>query len=447
MPGREGFDFVVVRRDCYAPLGRDSHGNLTDVGTMERLTHAGRRYLLLERRTAGEVGLTIETRLFELNGDALGCETPLDTLPQTAALRPTLLLPGVVGVGLAAVRTPLRNCVDGSADAVSVYAPAVGLLHALARNEQRLEQEFANGASRVFASEDLLREDAWGRPGLRDDLFVGLPDDPANVGVTVYSPTLREGSYLARKQDLLRGCENLLGLKRGLLSEVEAVERTATEITSSQGEYSLTIQDLQEMWTNALRSALALCDALGRAYALCPGTALDPDQIVIDWGDGVLYDRTRTWQEYQAIRHPLHARHRRVARRPGAGLRRPPDADRRGRQNRGERRNARHPSGVEVPRSLHRAGRGPQPAAVRHQKPRCDRAAQAAKPSSCQSDGFLSVFQPGSTDHFRHSIGSGENPLCHHARHVRDVLCAVAAAHGIDRRTGDPDRDLPLQRV
>ena len=61
-------------------------------------------------------------------------------------------------------------------------------MHALARCEDQLNHEFLNGASRVFASEDLLRPDASGARGLRDDLFVGLPDDPANVGVTVYSP-------------------------------------------------------------------------------------------------------------------------------------------------------------------------------------------------------------------------------------------------------------------
>ena len=72
-----GFDFVPIRRDCYAPLGRD--------------------YLLLERRTAGADGLTIETRLFELAGEALGREVPLATLPATAQLQPSLLLPGVRG--------------------------------------------------------------------------------------------------------------------------------------------------------------------------------------------------------------------------------------------------------------------------------------------------------------------------------------------------------------
>lgn len=152
-----------------------------------------------------------------------------------------------------------------------------------------------------FASEDLLRPDAQGRRALQDDLFVGLPDDPANVGVTVYSPTLREGSYLARKQDLLRGCESLLGLRRGILSEVEtpAEPRTATEIAATSVDYDLTIRDLQSAWTDTVQQAMALCSALGAVYGLdgLPQTAAP----AIDWGDGVLYDRARIWAEQREL--------------------------------------------------------------------------------------------------------------------------------------------------
>ena len=181
------------------------------------------------------------------------------------------------------------------------YAPAAGLLHALARCEEQLNAEFASGASRVFASEDLLRPDAQGRRALQDDLFVGLPDDPANVGVTVYSPALREGSYLARKQDLLRGCESLLGLRRGILSEVEtpAEPRTATEIAATSVDYDLTIRDLQSAWTDTVQQAMALCSALGAVYGLggLPQTAAP----AIDCGDGVLYDRARIWAEQREL--------------------------------------------------------------------------------------------------------------------------------------------------
>ena len=200
--------FVPIRRDCYLPLGRDDRGNLTSVGMMQTLYENGKKYVLLERRTDMEDNTLIENRLFEVNGQALGRRVPLDTLTACKMLSDEEFLPNVPCMGLAVLRMPTVNCVDGSADPVSIYAPAVGLMHALARCEDQLNHEFLNGASRVFASEDLLRPDASGARGLRDDLFVGLPDDPANVGVTVYSPTLREGSYLARKQDILRSCES-----------------------------------------------------------------------------------------------------------------------------------------------------------------------------------------------------------------------------------------------
>lgn len=291
-PSLQALDAVRVQAMQYALVGGEC--------LLKPVLH-GRGYLLLERRTAGADGLTIETRLFELAGEALGREVPLAALPATAQLQPSLLLPGVRGVGLAALRTPLLNCVDGGPDAVAVYAPAAGLMHSAARLEYQMRQEFENGASRVFASEDLLREDGYGRRTLQDDLFIGLPDDPANVGVTVYSPQLRVEQFLARKQDILRSCESLIGFKRGILSEVEAAERTATEITSSEGDYNLTIQELQAMWQNGAGQALELCAALGKVYGM-PGLSFDAGKdLTMDWGDGVLFDRTRTWNEYMSM--------------------------------------------------------------------------------------------------------------------------------------------------
>ena len=90
----------------------------------------------------------------------------------------------------------------------------------------------------------------------------------------------------------------MIGLKRGILGEVEAAQRTATEVTSSQGDYSLTVQELQQMWEKALRDALVLCGRLGKLYQISGAHELEPDQIVaVDWGNGVLYDKDKEWAE------------------------------------------------------------------------------------------------------------------------------------------------------
>ena len=94
------------------------------------------------------------------------------------------------------------------------------------------------------------------RRALCDNVFTAIDDMPENVGITIFSPAFREQSFLARKTEYLRNCETLIGLKRGILSEVEAVERTAKEITSSEGDYNLTIIDFQQMWEKAVREAV-----------------------------------------------------------------------------------------------------------------------------------------------------------------------------------------------
>lgn len=277
---------------------------MTDLATCETCVVAERRYYtLVERRTAGLDGrLTIQNRLYESdNGNMLGSPVPLDSLPQYAGLAPeyTYATP-IDGVGLVHIRMPAANTVDGSPDGVSVYEPAMGLIHNIDRNEYQLGREFELGRMRIVASADLLTQAVPGKPGrkrLRDDLFVGMEDSPGNVGITAFSPPLRDENYERRRQTYLKSIENLLGIKRGILSDAEATEKTATEITSSAGDYSLSIIDFQRLWYDSLQDALRLADQIGQAYRLCDATPWDPDTLTVTWGNGVLYDADKEWAE------------------------------------------------------------------------------------------------------------------------------------------------------
>lgn len=298
---QDGFIFSVVRRDCFIPLSRSIDGRLTSVGTAESTTVDGKYYTLLERRTVSQGKLTIESRLYISDTrSTIGTQVPLSTLPQYTDLQPSFELP-IDSIGMVALQTPMLNCVDGSKDGISVYAPAVSLIRNINRNERLLDDEFERGQSRIIASADFLNRDENGRKRLEANVFTAIDDDPELVGITIFSPALREASYLARKQEYLRNIESLIGFKRGILSEVEAAERTATEITSSAGDYNLTIQDFQQAWADAVRETLVLCDTLGQIYHLCDSAKFDPESVVIDWGDGVLFNRDKVWAEYSSM--------------------------------------------------------------------------------------------------------------------------------------------------
>ena len=295
-PAGDGFTFTLIPRDHMLVFGRDSAGRLTDVGLTQKVTRGRYHYTLLERRTLDGGALTIENRLYRsLSDKSLGELCSLGELPEFADLPGRYTFPAVMeNVGLVEVKTPLLNCVDGSHDGVSVYAAATELIGRIEENERQLQEEFRRGESRIILSRDLLDENQQ----LTQNLFVGLDEDAQQVGLHIFSPQLREQSYLARKAEYLRNVESVIGLQRGMLSDVNAQDRTATEVAASEGEYNLTVMQLQAMWQQALEETMALCGCLAKIFGLC---GAEVPKITVDWGNGILYDEDKLWADYKEM--------------------------------------------------------------------------------------------------------------------------------------------------
>jgi A118 family predicted phage portal protein len=283
-------------------FARDHEGVPTDIGLTEQSAWGKFYYTLLERRRVDADGvLTISYQLYRSgNRESLGTEVELREHPAYRHLAKQWRCQ-MEGVGMVRVKTPMVNCIDGSADGVAVFAPATELIAAIDENEAQLRGEFLRGQSRIIVSRDLLDKEK----NLSDNLFIGLDDDPQSVGMTIFAPALREQSYLARKQEYLRNVESIVGLKRGTLSDANMDERTATEIAASQADYSLTVMDFQTMWEQAVKDTVFLCARLAKLYAMEEAKDL---RVCFDWGNGVLYDEEKTWADYlQMVRDGLIA--------------------------------------------------------------------------------------------------------------------------------------------
>lgn len=300
--GRTYFRPRVIRRDQAVVMGRDPDGRLTSIGTSEQTAQGGSWYTLLVTRTVDGNGfLTARNKLYR-SADAreLGTPCELHSLSRYAELPETWTHSKPVGsVGMVPLRTPMANCVDGSLEAVSIYEPAMGLIHNINRNEALLSREFELGQHRIVAPAEMLRTGDHGERKLDDQVFVGLQEFRAQgIGLTAFSPALRHESYETRKQSYLKSIENVIGMKRGLLSDVQEVEKTAYEIASTAGDYNLSLIDLQRVWFDAVREYLTLCDTLGRMYHYCDDTSWDArEQLSISWGNGVLYDPDKNWSD------------------------------------------------------------------------------------------------------------------------------------------------------
>lgn len=292
-----GIEWRYIRRDGYIVLGRDADGALTDICTSEKTAKGKGWYTLIERRAATGNGLLVSNKLyFSDNAATLGRLVSLETLDKYKGLQEKYLFPGITGIGLAEIKMPVANCVDGSHDGISLLEPVQGLIHAINRNEYQLNREFELGRARVIASADMLHSTANGKK-LDDDLFVGMEEDPSRVGLTIFAPELRNANYEQRRQAYLKAIENLLGIKRGILSDVEAAERTATEINTSAGDYAVSIMELQSLWYDTLQEALQLANQLLVLYGFCPEGTWKPEFLTVTWGNGVLYDADKEWAE------------------------------------------------------------------------------------------------------------------------------------------------------
>ncbi len=293
-PTPVGFDFTLIPRQNVLVFGRDSQGRPVDIGTVEQSVRGKFYYTLLERRHTENGFLTIENALYRSGSrENLGSPVPLREHPLYAELPAKYVFEAPIGLGLTQMKTPLLNCVDGSPDGVAIYAPAVALIENIDKNEQQLCGEFERGESRIFVSSDLLD----GEKQLSDHLFVGLDESPDNVGIHIFSPKLREESYIARKQEYLRNVESMIGLRRGMLSDAQEDKRTATEITSSAGDFNLMIISIQQVWEQAVRETALLCRTLAELY----GLPLPDGKVSVDWGNGVLFDEDKTWEDYRQM--------------------------------------------------------------------------------------------------------------------------------------------------
>lgn len=297
---KTGIEFTIINRDCFIPLGRDADGAINKVGTTETTIRGNNYYTLIETRTAGEfLNIKYELYLSETKG-LLGRKVPLYSLDKYAELEEEIDINIPNSLGMVQVKTPVPNNVDGSSDGVCVYSAAARLIHRINRNEMQLNDEFDLSQKRLVVSADMFRKDDDRRPILYDKLFTALEDDPENVGIHEFSPAIREQNYLARENKYLRNIENICGFKRGLLSEVEAQERTAKEITSTEGDYNLTIIDIQDMWKEAVKGVINTVLIMAPIYNLS-FSSFDTENIIFDFGDGVLYDRQRTFGELSAM--------------------------------------------------------------------------------------------------------------------------------------------------
>lgn len=292
------FLFVVIPRDCYIVMARNTEGTITSVGLIETSTNNGNYYTLLEERTVEDGMLHIHNKLFK-SSDKNTQGNRVRLQDQYPDLEDYFTLP-IDHIGMVNMKMKMVNCIDNSKDGVSIYAAATDEILSYYWHTKRTVNEYEITEPRLIASADLFREKYTrqdGHTGTRSkelpNYIMALNENPQDVGIQTFNPAPNQTQLEARANQILRSIENIIGLRRGSLSDVSSDDLTATEVRATTARFDMLIRDCETMWEECVNKIFSTCYDLGKIELGWKET--EKPTACISWGDGVLYDADKEY--------------------------------------------------------------------------------------------------------------------------------------------------------
>ena len=258
--------------------------------------------------------------------DSLGSRTNLEARTEWAEVEPVAYLPGLEALPCGYFVTPIVNTVDPDSEmGAAMFSPAIPQIIDADVQFTRLDWEYEGGELAVDVDDQYLAPtDATGQhmtneeslrkygvplaalnkqaPQHKDRLYRGLNVETGiadgSTFYQVFSPSLRDGSYLTGLNQYLRQVEQKAGLSYGVLSQVSEVERTATEIISSKQKLYATVSDLQAALEEALRELITALDFWADQVDSAPPRG--KINVSFHWDDSIILDRLTEMSQWQA---------------------------------------------------------------------------------------------------------------------------------------------------
>ena len=180
---------------------------------------------------------------------------------------------------------------------VSVFAKAVDTIREADEQYSRFLWEFEGSELAVDVDPSVLRPKKDGKgqemPRLNKRLFRGV-DLNSDESYHVFNPTIRDASLIAGLTQILLRIEDLCGLARGSLSNVQQEARTATEIKHMRQRTYITVADNQKALEHCLTDVIRAMDKYATLYNLAPEGEYD---VSFEWDDSVLNDTAQQLAE------------------------------------------------------------------------------------------------------------------------------------------------------
>lgn len=153
-------------------------------------------------------------------------------------------------------KNPQANNLDlQSYEGVSCFSRALSLIQDADEQYQRILWEFRGTEIAIDADITVLKKNG-DLPKGKERLFRNLGFDQKDGFYEIFSPQIRDSSLFNGLNKILRRIEFTVGLAYGTLSEVDEVEKSATEVKMSKQRSYSTVVDIQKELQKTLENIL-----------------------------------------------------------------------------------------------------------------------------------------------------------------------------------------------
>lgn len=288
----------------FYPIAFDDDGNIIDIAFFDQFTSGKYIYTKVERQTFSQSGkkVVIENKAFKAqikNADddteqELGNEISLSSIEKWSGIsEEPVIIDNVEKPLYGFFKVPLANNVDTKSPlGISIFEPAKKLIKKADEQFSRLDWEYKGGqlAIDVDPTAVTYSEGYFGTKmemdECQDRLYRKL-DLGSDETYHAWTPALRDANYIAGLNFYTNKIEDMLGLARGTLSQVESEARTATEIKLLKQRTYITISAIQSALEKAILDTVYAMNVFADLYNLVPDGEYETK---IDWNDSILTD-------------------------------------------------------------------------------------------------------------------------------------------------------------
>lgn len=301
------FDYVLA--SSFYPLAFNGSGDIIEAAFLQKKVDKDYVYTRLEHHKYDSSihRVTVTNMAFRTTANAmsgaendLGQEVPLTSVPEWQDIQPITYINNVDRLLFAYFKMPEANTIDMySPLGVSGFDKAISLIKDADIQYSRLLWEYEGGELAIDIDRDALRDyydiDNQGNRVLKTGMGhlqqrLYRPVELTAEGDTYnqYAPSLRDDSYIRGLNTILMHIEDITGLSRGTISEVDIAEaRTATELKIlKQRSYQANVE-IQKAIQDCLDDVIYIMDVLCDLYEITPKGEYE---VSYEWDDSILVD-------------------------------------------------------------------------------------------------------------------------------------------------------------